>query len=209
MPPIESVTPPSLRNLSLEEENNDDNEHEATSWEVSVARNVDLLPRSSSPYPKKKTHTSEDLETDMDDNMVNMTNFFDRPQNEKRSPRPKPLEHNSENCPTPQNSPTHLPKSSAPTTSMSPTKPHRNEIWGVLPDMKRVPCGWPACLRRQPPRVAFRNNDIYVVEDEELRDRQPKVQYKLKIADNPAAQNMPHEEDYSDNNYESIDKTAI
>ena len=79
MPPIESVTPPSLRNLSLEEENNDDNEHEATSLEVSVARNMDLLPRSSSPYPKKKTCTLEDLETDTDDNMVNMTNFFDRP----------------------------------------------------------------------------------------------------------------------------------
>ena len=212
MPPIKSVTPPSLRNLSLEEENNDDNEHEATSWEVSVAQNVDLLPRSSSPYPKKKTRTLEDLETDTDDNMVDMTNFFDRPQNKKRSPRPKPLEHNSENCPTPQNSPTHLPKSSAPTTSMSLTKPHRNEIRGVLPDKKRVPHGWPACLRRQPPRVAFSNNDIYVVEDEdyeEPRERQPKVQYKLKLADNPAAQNMPHEEDYSDNNYESIDETAI
>ena len=70
MPPIESVTPSSLRNLSLGEENNDDNEHEATSWEASVAQNVDLLPRSSSPYPKKKTHTLEDLETDTDDNMV-------------------------------------------------------------------------------------------------------------------------------------------
>ena len=212
MPPIELVTPPSLRNLSLEEENNDDNEQETTSWEASVAWNVDSLPRSSSSYPKKKTHTLEDLETDMDDNMVDMTNFFDRPQNEKRSPRPKPLEHNSENCPTPQNSPTHLPKSSAHTTSMSPTKPHRNEIWGVLPDKRRVPHGWPARLRRQPPRVAFRNNDIYVVEDEdyeELRERQPKVPYKLKIADNPAAQNMSHEEDYSDNNYEYIDETAV
>ena len=55
-------------------------------------------------------------------------------------------------------------------------------------------------------------NDIYVVDDEEYeepRERHPKVQYKLKIADNPAAQNMPHEEDYSDNNYESIDETAI
>ena len=207
MPPIESVTPPSLRNLSLEEENNDDNEHEATSWEVNVARNMDLLPRSSSPYPKKKTHTLEDLETDTDDNMVNMTNFFDRPQNEKRSPRPKPLEHNSEQCPTPQNSPTHMAK-----LPVSLVKPHRNEVWGILPDKRRVPHGWPACLRRQPPRVAFRNNDIYVIEDEdyeEPRERQPKVQYKLKIADNPAAQNMPHEEDYSDNNYESIDETAV
>ena len=37
MPPIESVTPPSLRNLSLEEENNEI-EHEATTWEANVAR---------------------------------------------------------------------------------------------------------------------------------------------------------------------------
>ena len=208
MPPIESITPPSLKNLSLEEENNDNNnEHEATSWEASVARNVDLLPRSSSPYPKKKTRTLEDLETDTDDNMVDMTNFFDRPQNEKRSPRP-----NSEQCPTPQNSPTHMPKSSVPAPPISPTKPHRNEIRGVLPDKRRVPRGWPACLRRQPPRVAFRNNDIYIVDDEEYeepRERHPKVQYKLRLADNPAAQNMPHEEDYSDNNYESIDETAV
>ena len=212
MPPIESITPPSLKNLSLEEENNSNDEHEATSWEVNVAQNLDLLPTSSSPYPKKKTCTLEDLETDTDDNMVDMTSFFDRPQNEKRSPRPKPLEHNSEQCPTPQNSPTHMPKSSVPTTPISPTKPHRNEIQGVLPDKRRVPHGWPACLRRQPPRVAFRNNDIYVVDDEEYkepRERHPKVQYKLKIADNPAAQNMPHEEDYSNNNYESIDETAV
>ena len=126
MPPIESITPPSLKNLSLEEENNDNNnEHEATSWEASVARNVDLLPRSSSPYPKKKTRTLEDLETDTDDNMVDMTNFFDRPQNEKRSPRP-----NSEQCPTLQNSPTHMPKSSVPAPPISPAKPHRNEIRG-------------------------------------------------------------------------------
>ena len=63
MPPIESITPPSLQNLSIEEEeNNEDNEHKATSWEASVARNVELLPRSSSPYPKKKTRTLEDLE---------------------------------------------------------------------------------------------------------------------------------------------------
>ena len=155
MPPIESITPPSLKNLSLEEEINDNDEHEATSWEANVAQNLDSLPRSSSPYPKKKAHTLEDLETDIDDNMVDMTGFFDRPQNEKRSPRPKPLEHNSEQCPTPQNSPTHLPKSSVPTTPISPMKSHKNEIWGVLPDKRRVPHGWPACLRRQPPRVAF------------------------------------------------------
>ena len=209
MPPIESITPPSLGNLSIEEENNE-TEHEATSWEANVARNIDSLPRSSSPYPKKKTSTLEDLETDTGDNMVNMTDFFDRPQNEKRSPRPKQAKTNSEQCPTPQNSPPHTPKSSA--SSTPPAKPHRNEVQGILPDKRRVTRGWPACLRRQPPRVAFRNNDIYVVEDEdyeEPKERHPKVQYKLRLCDNPAAQNMPHEEDFDDNNYESIDKTTF
>ena len=37
MPSIESITPPSLKNLSLQEENNDNDEHKATSWEVNVA----------------------------------------------------------------------------------------------------------------------------------------------------------------------------
>ena len=77
MPPIESVTPPSLRNLSLEEENNEV-KHKATMWEANVARKLDPLPRSSSPYTKK-TSTLEDLETDTDDNMVDMTDFFETP----------------------------------------------------------------------------------------------------------------------------------
>ena len=61
-------------------------------------------------------------------------------------------------------------------------------------------------------KVAFRNNDISVVEDEEYKEpkeRHPKVQYKLKVCKNPAAQNMPHEEEYDDNNYKSINETAI
>ena len=96
MPPIELVTPPSLRNLSLEEENNEV-EHEATLWEANVARNLDSLPRSSSPYPKKNTSTLEDLETDTDNNMV-------------RSPRPRQADLTQEQCPTHQNSPMHTPK---------------------------------------------------------------------------------------------------
>ena len=50
---------------------------------------------------RRRTHTLEDLETDTDDNMVDMTDFFDRTQNEKRSPRPKQVETDSEQCPTP------------------------------------------------------------------------------------------------------------
>ena len=51
IPPTKSITPPSLKNLSLEEGINS-NENEVTSWEASVARNVVTTPRASSPYPK-------------------------------------------------------------------------------------------------------------------------------------------------------------
>ena len=43
----------------------------------------------------------------------------------------------------------------------------------------------------------------------ESKERHPKVQYKLKICNNSAAKNMPHKEEYNDNNYESIDETAV
>ena len=65
----------------MEEENNKI-EHEATSWEANVARNLETLPRSSSQYPKK-TSTLEDLETYMDDNMVDITDFLKDPQMKK------------------------------------------------------------------------------------------------------------------------------
>ena len=97
----------------------------------------------------------------------------------------------------------------------APAKPHRTKVHRILPDKRKVPHRWPACLRRQPPRVVFKNNGIYMVNDEEVnsyeepRERNPKVQYKLKICDNPTSKIMPHEEEYDDDNYESIDETAV
>ena len=97
IPPIELVSPPSLRNLSLEEETNEP-EHEGTSWEANVARNLETLPRSSSPYPRKMS-ILEDLETDTDDNMVDITDFFKDPLMKKRSPRPKQTDSTQGHCP--------------------------------------------------------------------------------------------------------------
>ena len=65
--------------------------------------------------------------------------------------------------------------------AVAPVKPYRTEIQGILPDKRKVPHGWPGCLKRQPPRVAFKNNDIYMVNNEEPsnyeepRERHPKV----------------------------------
>ena len=154
IPPTESVTPTSLKNLSLDEGINS-NKNEAASWEASVARNVVTTPRASSPYPRQ-TSMLEDLEPNTDNDIIDITYFSERPANDKRSPQPK---HDfttqtmmQGHCPTPQNSPTYLPMTA---TAATPTKPHRTEIWGILPNKKRVPHGWSACLRKQPPRVTF------------------------------------------------------
>ena len=110
-------------------------------------------------------------------------------------------------CPTPQNSPTYLVMNAAAAT---PTKPHRTEIQGILPDKRRIPHGWPTCLKKQPPRVAFKNNDIYMINDEESdtykepKERNLRVMYKLKVSKDPTSKNMPHEEEFNDDKYESI-----
>ena len=79
----------------------------------------------------------------------------------------------------------------------APAKPHQTEIWGIIPDKRRTPHGWPICLKKQPPRVAFKNNDIYMINDkestpyEEPRERNMRVLYKLKVNEDPAFKNMP------------------
>ena len=212
--PTESVTPPSLKNLSLEEGTNS-NENEATSWEASVARNIVTTSRASSPYPKQ-TSTLEGLECNTDDDIIDITDFLERLANNKRSPQPKHnfMTHTTTqgHCPTPQNNPTYLPMNAGAAT---PAKPHRTEIQGILPDKKRIPCRWPMCLRKQPPGITLKNNDIYMVNDEESdtyeepKERHPRVMYKLKVSKDPTSKNMPHEEELEDDNYESIDETAV
>ena len=93
-----------------------------------------------------------------------------------------------------------------------PAKPHQMETWGILPDKRRTPHGWPACPKKQSPRVAFRNNDIYMVNNEESdpykepQERNIRVLYKLKMNEDPTLKNMPNEEEFDDDNYESIEK---
>ena len=86
------------------------------------------------------------------------------------------------------------------------------EIQEILPEKRRTPHRWPTCPKKQPPRVAFRNNDIYMVngEDsdpyEEPQERNVRVFYKLKVNKDPASKNIPHEVEYDDDNYESIEE---
>ena len=52
-------------------------------------------------------------------------------------------------------------------------------------------------------------NDEEVNSYEKPRERHPKAQYKLKIYDKPTSKNMPQEEEYDNDNYESIDETTV
>ena len=107
--PLESITPPSLKNLSLEE-GTAGNETEATSWEASVAKTIMTTSRASSPYPDQPG-ILEQLEPNTDNIIIDITDYSERPSNDKRSPRHKQIyvTHTvtQEHCPTPKTSPTY------------------------------------------------------------------------------------------------------
>ena len=192
--------------MSLEEGTNG-NENEATSWEASVARNIMTTPRASSPYPNQPS-TLEELEPNTDDDIIDITDFL---TNDRRSPQHKQKfmtpTVTQGHCPTSQNSSTYLAMN---VTAATPAKPHRTEIQGILPDKRRIPHRWATCLKKEPPRVAFKNNDIYMINDEESdtyeepKERNLRVMYKLKVSKDPTSKNMPHEEEFGNDNYESI-----
>ena len=148
--PHEPIPPPPLKNIRLEE-GMTGNKTEARSWEASVAKTIMTTPRASSPYPDQPGML-EQLEPKMDIEIIDITDYAERPSDDKRSPQhiQKNVTHTvtQGHCCTPQTSPTYI----AMNAMAVPVKPHQMEIWGILPDKRRTPCGWPACLKKQPPR---------------------------------------------------------
>ena len=67
-------------------------------------------------------------------------------------------------------------------------------------------------LKETANQVAFKNNGIYTINDgesdtyEEPKERNLRVKYKLKVSEDPASKNMPHEEELDNDNYESIEE---
>ena len=62
------------------------NDTEATSWEASVAKTITTTPRASSPNQDQPS-TSEQLEPDIDNEIIDIPDYSERPSNDKRSPR--------------------------------------------------------------------------------------------------------------------------
>ena len=92
----------------------------------------------------------------------------------------------------------------------------------TTPEKKKVPRGWPTCLRRSPPKVTFHNSDIYSKNTdssenhyEEPREKETQeeqgcsenmqVFYKLNIKENDVT-STPCEEEYDEQNYKSVEE---
>ena len=84
--------------------------------------------------------TLKDLEPDIDDDIIDVTDYSERPANDKRSPRPKQTDmtHTTTQgyCPTTQNSPSYL---SMNTVAAVPAKPYRTKVWGSSQTREKYP----------------------------------------------------------------------
>ena len=135
-----------MKNLSLEE-SMAGNETEGTSWEASVAKTIMTTPRESSPYLEWPSMLQW-LEPETDDEIIDITDYVERPSNDKRSPQHarKWATHTvtQGHCPTPQTSPIYI----AMNVTAVPTKPHWMEIQGILLDKKKN-TPWMACMSKE------------------------------------------------------------
>ena len=166
--PLESVTPPPTIVISEEEflDRTDKVLAKDAKWEAHVGQQIPL-PRSSSPYLDDRPGALEQLEPEMDED-IEIVDYMERITNDKRPPKPKcgPSLMIQNFCPTLQTSSNYI----AMTAAAELVKQCLREIRGILPEKKKMPCSWLACLKKMPPKVAFRNNDIYLVRSSDKDD---------------------------------------
>ena len=70
---------------------------------------------------------------------------------------------------------------------------------GILPERRKMPCGWPKCLRKTPPKLVLHNNDLYNNQMENLHYEEPEEK------DNRVNFNTQRE-DVINGNYEPIEE---
>ena len=76
-------------------------------------------------------------------------------------------------------------------TAIGIPKPTLSEIRLILLERKKVPKGWPTCLKRSPPKATFHNNDIYAksTESSENLFEEPQ-EMKMQEEQGPKEKNM-------------------
>ena len=102
--------------------------------------------------------------------------------------------------------------------------PNSTEVRGIIPEKRKVPKGWPVCLKRSPPKVTFQNNDIYsrssnsreniyeepeekkIQEGSAPKEKNMRIFFMLDINENTDITSTPHEEKFDEHNYKSIEE---
>ena len=67
--------------------------------EAIVAKTITTTPRASSPYPDRPGML-EQLEPEMDNEIIDITDYAERPSNDKRSPQHAQKYVTQKHCPT-------------------------------------------------------------------------------------------------------------
>ena len=153
---------------------------------------------------------------------IDIKDFSERPANDMRPPKPprKTKAYIQDLIPPPE-SPDYMAMNHM---VMGIPKPPLSEIWSLLMEKRKVPIGWPACLKRSPPKAVFNNNDIYArstecgenlckelqeskatEEVQEPKEKTMRVFYKLNINDITNVTSTPCKEEFNDQNYEVIE----
>ena len=196
-------------------------------WESHMAQQIPLPRTSSATHTDKQRGSLEQLEVVTEDDM-DIGEFSERPTNDMRPPKPprKTKAYIMDIIPPP-GCPDYMAMNH---TVMGIPKLPLLEIRNLLTEKGKVPIGWPTCLKRSPPKAAFNNNDIYAKnmgngenfyeesqesrateEEQEPKEKNMKIFYKLSVNNNTNITSTPHEEGFSDQNYEAIEdhKTAL
>ena len=131
-------------------------------WEDTATQQI---PRTSSPYPDDSDKNLEKLETEVDEDLDEI-DYRARPANDRRKPksilrcrptlRRSPPNWLKNDCPTPLTSPEYITMVASPQQTKQPS-----EVRGIWPERRKMPCGWPKCLRKIPPKLVMHNSDLY------------------------------------------------
>ena len=110
-----------------------------TKWEAHVVQQIPL-PRSSSPCSEDKPGSLEQFKPETDEDDMDVRDFSERPQSDKRLPKPKrgPNLMIQSFIPSPLTYPDYIAMTAA---AAEPTKPPMKEVRGILPKKKKMPKG--------------------------------------------------------------------
>ena len=98
--------------------------------------------------------------------------------------------------------------------SLQQSKQPTNEVRGILPERRKLPHGWPKCLKRTPPKLVLRNNNLCNTEKienhhyEEPQENDNRVFFNIQNNMQNNVQNNMQREDEINENYESIEERA-